>query len=210
MSACAEPTDVVCSDELITSRSPDKCLTDILNASSHRSSPSIIVMPLFRSGSRNNGHASPPPPQTETHRNGGFFSRRSDSPEQYNGAESNRSSSTRSSGGGGFFSRRRSSSSSVDLKHDPSIVAARQKVGDAEAAEFAADRALNDARNAVRTAKNHVKILEQEALNECVLCLTFSPQTSLNVQLRARRAKMKQAEAKTIKKSTGRLGRHGN
>ena len=62
--------------------------------------------------------------------------------------------------------RRSSSSSSVDLKHDPSILAARQKVTDAEAAESAADRALNEARAAVRGAKEQVKILEQEALDE--------------------------------------------
>ena len=134
-------------------------------------------MPLFRSGSRSNGSA-PPPAQVESppHRNGGFFSRRSDSPEQYgsgygNGAASTRSGSTR--GSGGFFSRRRSSSSDdsvgrVDLKHDPSILAARQKVTDAESAEAAADRALNEARNAVRMAKDQVKILEQEALDEYV------------------------------------------
>ncbi|RPD78652.1 hypothetical protein L226DRAFT_610521 [Lentinus tigrinus ALCF2SS1-7] len=155
-------------------------------------------MPLFRSNSPPRDTAPPPPAETN-HKSGGFFSRRSDSPEHMNGyngynntngASSVRSGSTRSSGG--FFSRRRSlSSDSVDLKHDPSIVAARQKVSDAEAAESAADRALNEARAAVRSAKEHVKILEQEALDE------------------ARRAKAKQAEAKNIKKSTGRLGRHG-
>ena len=134
-------------------------------------------MPLFRSGSRSNGSALPPAQvESPPHRNGGFFSRRSDSPEQYgssygNGAASTRSGSTR--GSGGFFSRRRSSSSDdsvgrVDLKHDPSILAARQKVTDAESAEAAADRALNEARNAVRMAKDQVKILEQEALDEYV------------------------------------------
>ena len=56
----------------------------------------------------------------------------------------------------------------MDLKHDPSIVAARQKVTDAETAESAADRALNEARAAVRAAKEHVRVLEQEALEEFV------------------------------------------
>ena len=56
----------------------------------------------------------------------------------------------------------------MDLKHDPSIVAARQKVADAESAESAADRALNEARAAVRAAKEHVRVLEQEALEEFV------------------------------------------
>lgn len=132
-------------------------------------------MPLFRSHSPTS-QTSPPPPAETNHKSGGFFSRRSDSPDYANGtnghsngngADSVRSGSTRSSGRGGFFSRRRSSSSdSVDLKHDPSILAARQKVTDAEAAEAAADRALNEARAAVRSAKEQVKILEQEALEE--------------------------------------------
>ncbi|KAI0779545.1 hypothetical protein C8Q74DRAFT_1217029 [Fomes fomentarius] len=157
-------------------------------------------MPLFHSSSRSNDSVPPPPPAQTNHRSrgGGLFGRRSDSPEQYdrrngNGAPSTRSSPSHSSGGGGFFSRRRSSSSSrsPDLKHDPSILAARQKVADAEAAESAADRALNEARVAVRGAKEQVKMLEQEVLEE------------------ARRAKVKQNEAKTIKKNTGRLGRHG-
>ena len=56
----------------------------------------------------------------------------------------------------------------MDLKHDPSIVAARQKVTAAESAESAAARALNEARAAVRAAKEHVRVLEQEALEEFV------------------------------------------
>ncbi|KAI0645847.1 hypothetical protein C8Q79DRAFT_1010743 [Trametes meyenii] len=151
-------------------------------------------MPLFRSSSP---QQEPPPPPSPT-RSRGLFGRRSDSPEHYqngydaNGNGSTRSGSTRS---GGFFSRRRSSSSdsnhSLDLTKDPSIKAARGKVTEAEAAEAAADRALNEARTAVRGAKEQARRLEQEVLEE------------------ARRAKAKQAEAKSIKKSTGRLGRHG-
>ncbi|KAI0759840.1 hypothetical protein BD413DRAFT_595038 [Trametes elegans] len=147
-------------------------------------------MPLFRSSSP---QREAPPPQTESHSRG-LFGHRSNSPETTtNGTHNaNGNGSTKS---GGLFGRRRSSSSdsdrSVKLDKDPSIKAARKKVTEAEAAEAAADRALNDARAAVRGAKDQVKRLEQEALDE------------------ARRAKAKQAEAKSIKKSTGRLGRHG-
>ncbi len=130
----------------------------------------LTDMPLFRSHSP---PREPTPPSAETnHKSGGFFSRRSDSPEHANGYNANgassvRSGSTRTSGGTGFFSRRRNSSDdSIDLKHEPSIVAARQKVADAEAAEAAADRALNEARAAVRGAKEQVRMLEQEAMEE--------------------------------------------
>ena len=107
---------------------------------------------------------------------GSFFGRRTVSPDDYaNGYGSNSSGSMRanSTRSGGFFSRRRSSSSDSsgrgsNFKHDPSIVAARQKVTDAESAESAADRALHSARAAVRCAKEHVRMLEQEALEEYV------------------------------------------
>ncbi|KAJ3491229.1 hypothetical protein NLI96_g849 [Meripilus lineatus] len=107
---------------------------------------------------------------------------------------------------GGLFSRRRSSSassSSLDsdghkrdrhhksLKKDPTITAARQKVADAETSEREADKALNLARAAVKEARQHVKILEKEAMDE------------------AKRAKAKQAEAKTMRKMSKGLGRHG-
>jgi len=77
------------------------------------------------------------------------------------------------------------------LKNDPTILAARQKVAEAEASEREADRALGQARLAVREAHEHVKMLEREALED------------------ARRAKLKQAEAKTVSKSARGLGRHG-
>ena len=93
---------------------------------------------------------------------------------------------------GGLFSRRRSSSLSDDgtsmattnsagrrgsgrnrlhnskFSNDPTIIGARQKVSDAEDAERQADRALIEARAAVREAKQHVKNLEREAEEECV------------------------------------------
>lgn len=52
------------------------------------------------------------------------------------------------------------------FSNDPTIVAARQKVSDAEEAERQADRALIDARTAVREAKQHVKNLEKEVEEE--------------------------------------------
>ena len=124
-------------------------------------------MPLFRSSSPE----PPAPPPAETRSSGGFFSRRAESPESVNSyatPSSSTNASVRSGSirSGGFFGLRRSSSDSNDLKNDPSIVAARQKVTDAEHAESAADRALVEARAAVRAAKEHVKMLEQEALEE--------------------------------------------
>lgn len=49
---------------------------------------------------------------------------------------------------------------------DPSILQARQRIQDAENAEKEADRALLAARDRVRDAREHVKILEQEAVEE--------------------------------------------
>lgn len=45
-------------------------------------------------------------------------------------------------------------------------MAARQKVSDAEESEKAADRALSQARNHVKEARDHVKFLEKEAEDE--------------------------------------------
>jgi len=52
------------------------------------------------------------------------------------------------------------------LKDDPSIRGAREKVTDAVNAEKEADHALNEARQRVRLARQHVKDLEREALEE--------------------------------------------
>ncbi|EGO00234.1 hypothetical protein SERLA73DRAFT_180706 [Serpula lacrymans var. lacrymans S7.3] len=96
-----------------------------------------------------------------------------------------------------FFRRpsptRSSGTSTVDSRIDkePTIMAARKKVADAESAEKAADRALLEARTAAKAAKEHVKLLEREVLED------------------ARRAKAKQAEAKNVSKSARSLGRHG-
>ena len=132
-------------------------------------------MPLFKSS------PPPPPPPVESSpptRSRSIFSRgtrsdRSPSP-TYDNHYNNTGNRT-----GGFFSRRRSYSSDEydngrysggstngDLRNDPSIRAARQKVSDAEAYEREADRALNAARGAVREAREHVRMLEREALEE--------------------------------------------
>ncbi|KAI8961777.1 hypothetical protein F5Y11DRAFT_324849 [Daldinia sp. FL1419] len=73
---------------------------------------------------------------------------------------------------------------------DPSIVQARERVMQAEAAERDADRALESARIRVREARAEVKRLELEAAEE------------------ARRAKIKQYHAREVSKRGKQLGRH--
>ncbi|RFU31834.1 hypothetical protein B7463_g4513, partial [Scytalidium lignicola] len=85
-------------------------------------------------------------------------------------------------GGNGVLHRR--------SDEDPSISAARDRVFSAEAAEREADKALDQARQAVRMARDHVKRLEQEAAEE------------------ARLAKIKQNQAASISKRARPLGRH--
>ena len=132
-------------------------------------------MPLFRSSPP--PPPPPPPPAEPASRSRSLFSRRPESPEY---APSTTTESTRSGRSGGFFSRRRSTSSdtdtgtnngsgSLDLRNDRSIIAARNKVTDAEAAERAADEALMQARAAVRGAREHVKLLERDALEQYVI-----------------------------------------
>ncbi|EAU91079.2 hypothetical protein CC1G_03247 [Coprinopsis cinerea okayama7 len=157
-------------------------------------------MPLFKSKSTRRASASPtrrdnhtPIAPNDSHSNGGFFSRRrsvdsnsrSSSETSRAGTMASGAGSTRS--GGGFFGlggRNR-------IDNDPSIMSARQKVSEAEIAEREADQALLMARERVREAREHVKLLEREAIDD------------------ARRAKAKQAEAKVIHKSVKGLGRHG-
>ncbi|PFH49748.1 hypothetical protein AMATHDRAFT_146954 [Amanita thiersii Skay4041] len=74
---------------------------------------------------------------------------------------------------------------------DPKLIAARQMVEDALTAERLADKALMEARNKVREAKEHVRNLEQEAHEE------------------AMRAKARHAEAKMVSKSAKGLGKYG-
>jgi len=94
----------------------------------------------------------------------------------------------------GLFRRRRSPTATdrhVDLANDQTLMKARSKVTDAENAERGADAALHAARRAVREAKDHMNTLEREAVDE------------------SKRAKMKQTEAKNMRKSMRGLGRHG-
>ncbi|PTB35730.1 uncharacterized protein TrAFT101_010578 [Trichoderma asperellum] len=107
-----------------------------------------------------------------------------------------------SNSGGGLFRHSTDSSASRgrrSLFHrdnganalDPSILQAREHVMQAEAAEVDADRALGEARMRVRAAKDHVWRLEEEAKEE------------------ARRAKIKQEQAREVSKRGQGLGRHG-
>ena len=140
-------------------------------------------MPLF--SSRRNNTSSTVPPVTPPSRRRGIISRRSRSPdyaEDRSGSSlsrsqgSYRSGSSRSNEGHaerrsrGLFGRRRRSSPSdrkVNLARDQTLLTVRSKVADAEAAERSADSALNAARSAAREAKDHVKMLEREAADEC-------------------------------------------
>ncbi|KAK5044682.1 hypothetical protein LTR84_010574 [Exophiala bonariae] len=131
--------------------------------------------------------------ETNRKSSGGFFnrgsSRRSTSSERlrhHNTTPSNRHSTgklSRTSGsGGGLFSR--------GTPEDPTIAHARERVMSAENAEREADRALVQARAAVREAREHIKLLEREAAEE------------------ARLAKIKQGHARDISKRAKPLGRH--
>src|SRR4051812_41177288 len=64
----------------------------------------------------------------------------------------------------GVLSRTFGHGNDADL--DPSIVAARERVMGAEAAEREADRALEASRAAIRAAREHVRQLELEAKEE--------------------------------------------
>ncbi|KAI9507487.1 hypothetical protein F5148DRAFT_1204773 [Russula earlei] len=93
----------------------------------------------------------------------------------------------------GLFRRRRplTSERELDLANDQSLVKARSKVADAETAERAADAALHAARKAVREAKDQVKALDREAIDDVKI------------------AKMKRAEVKNVRRDVRNLGRHG-
>jgi len=92
------------------------------------------------------------------------------------------------SGGSGFFGR---GGQNMDVHHDPTVMAAREKLTHAENAEAEADRALFQARAMVREAKDHIRVLEREAAAE------------------SKRAKAKQAVSNDVSKSASGLGRHG-
>jgi hypothetical protein len=138
-------------------------------------------MPLFSSRRRNN--TSSADEVTRSNRRRGIDSRSSRSPghaEDHSGSsrpgshDSYRSGISRSEGthGGGrsrgLFRRRRSlpSDRHADLSQDQTLMNARAKVSNAEAAERSADTALYAARSAVREAKDHVKTLGREVVEE--------------------------------------------
>ncbi|KAJ4298354.1 hypothetical protein N0V88_003383 [Collariella sp. IMI 366227] len=133
-------------------------------------------------GNRHNSPARAPPTTTATtHGTHGIHgSRRSSSLSS--------SSPDRGRTGGGLLSRGFGSGSHSGI--DPSILAARERVMSAEAAEREADRAMIAARESVREARDHVRRLELEAKED------------------ARLAKIKQAQAKEVSKRGKHLGRH--
>lgn len=98
-----------------------------------------------------------------TRKRGFFNRRRSSSDDRLRNHNSRHSTgklshnSTRSSGGGGLFNRH---------PEDPTIAHARERVMSAENAEREADRALVQARAAVKEAREHIKLLEREAAEE--------------------------------------------
>lgn len=135
-------------------------------------------MPLFRKtwDSQSFREPEPVPSSPSRRRTGLFNSRRSvnDTSTRRTGTyayESTRPSPTNSTSGG-FFSHRRSFETSSDRsfgrssREESSILAAKQKVADAENAESVAGDALRQARNAVREAKEHIRMLEDEAREE--------------------------------------------
>ena len=111
-------------------------------------------MPLFGRNSANNSPAVHETTQVDEPRRSGLFKRRRSpghataTTTTTNGTNSHRR---------GLFHRN---------AEDPSILAAREQVFSAEAAEQEADRALANAKAAVREARGHVKRLEREAAEE--------------------------------------------
>lgn len=104
---------------------------------------------------------------------GGLFSRRRSSSSSDNssrrGTRDSHSVAGSTSTGGGLFGGNRNGGRTLHnakFSKDPSIISARQRIGEAEAAERAADQALIEARTAVRNAREHCKNLEREAEEE--------------------------------------------
>ena len=147
-------------------------------------------MPLLGSSKpRNPGRDSGNHNSGSTHKSGLFSRRRSDSTSSYDDHEGSHrhvefhdgerssSSSGRSRRGRNtigrsklsLFSRGHASNqshNSPDFSKDPSILAAKKRITDAESAERAADQALNDARMAMKMAREHCKDLEREVKEE--------------------------------------------
>ncbi|KAK5655994.1 hypothetical protein OQA88_5132 [Cercophora sp. LCS_1] len=163
--------------------------------------PVVEQQPPKRHGLFGSKHEPAPQPQPvveqQPKKRSLFGGRRSPSP-----VPSTSTRSTASSDSGGVFRRSTDASShrggllhrsfgNGNADMDPSIVAARERVVGAENAERQADRALMAARESVREAREHVRRLELEAEEE------------------ARRAKIKQYQAREVSKRGKQLGRHG-
>ena len=115
-------------------------------------------MPLFKSSSQRRAASASPTRESTT--SGGMFSRNSRS-SMDSGSSASTNGGSRS--GGGFLGLGRNKNY---LDNDPSIVGARQKIADAERAERDADEALRQARIRTNEARDTVRILEREALEE--------------------------------------------
>jgi hypothetical protein len=191
-------------------------------------------MPLFSSRRRNNTYSAsagkqPSSPVTQSNRRRGIGSSRSRSPgyaddrsgsslsdthDPYDGNDSSRFKGDHAGTGRrsrGLFRRRRDfpSDRHTHVAQDQTLMNARAKISNAEAAERSADAALNAARSAAHEAKDHVKALEREAVEEYVFFLARGNADFLTNLDSARRAKMKQSEAKNVRKTLRGLGRHG-
>ncbi|KAK1758043.1 hypothetical protein QBC47DRAFT_294477 [Echria macrotheca] len=129
------------------------------------------------------GNRSPSPTPSSSTRN--TVSTQGTSPDRSGGVF--RRSTDASSHRGGILHRSFGNGAIAEL--DPSIVQARERVMNAETAEREADRALMAARESVREAREHVRRLELEAEEE------------------ARRAKIKQYQAREVSKRGKQLGR---
>lgn len=119
----------------------------------------FFTMPLFKSTESQRRAASASPTREST-TSGGMFSRNGRSSVD-SGSSSSPNGGSRS--GGGFLGLGRNKNY---LDNDPSIVGARQKIADAERAERDADEALRQARIRTNEARETIKILEREALEE--------------------------------------------
>ncbi|KAG8718789.1 hypothetical protein FRC12_013354 [Ceratobasidium sp. 428] len=150
-------------------------------------------MPLF--GSRKDANTAPattaPATTNDTpRRSRSMFARRRSSASSVSSVESaNRRRSGSNSGRKGFLGMGTRKSDPM-VNKDPAVVAARQKLADAERAEHEADRALEASRRAVLAAREHCKLLENQAVEE------------------ARLAKAKRTEARGLGKQAKGLGRH--
>jgi hypothetical protein len=111
-------------------------------------------MPLFGRNSTSTSPAVHETTQVDEPRRSGLFNRRR-SPDH--------ATNTTTTTDGTNSHRRRLFHRNAE---DPSISAARERVFSAEAAEQEADKALSNAKTAVREAREHVKRLEREAAEE--------------------------------------------